>query len=810
MNKRRLTIGYISGFLIEDSMAIDILRNINQAAKDFDINLIIINIGRFYNEEGRYEISTKIHKKFMTDKNFINRHNFDGLIFWGTSLHSFLTYSEVPELIKSFKDIPCINISGGIEGISSIMMDNYSGIKLILTHLIEHHGLTKIAFLQGDPKHPYSIERFKAYCDVLKEYEIPLNPDLIAPGYGWQTDAVIKACRYFFDEKKLKPKKDMEAIVAAGDPLAVGLMDVLRKKKYSVPNDIALTGFNNKPESRAMAPALTTVDSFFTKIGYIAVEKLYNHIQGGEKLEPIYYVPVELVIRQSCGCFNRQLVNSKTERETRVSINNIPCINRIKNRKEDIFNDIINELKKFNYKFNPRDLKKIFYILIDDISRTKPKEFIRCFEEYIKIKNCILSDLYFLNDVLSFTRKFLIPCINSPVYLHRLEELLQQARIMINISMACGMEAMEYDYSKKQLDIVTLSHKLNSTFDLNKLTEYIKMILKILEIQGCYIHISPDKRDNYKKDKQVIYFEKEKYYHIKGDNISDNILDSILPSKNRISLVIKPLFFQETILGTIIFRTEKEIDIALLEILRGTISVALKGAIIIDERKKMQEERDLLYEEAVQANKAKSIFLANMSHEIRTPLNAVLGLNYLMGKTDLDNTQKEYTNKIKYSAQLLLNHINDLLDFSKIEAGKLTIDSGPINLLNTIKNLIDLMNVKSQEKGLKLNTSFSEDIPETLIGDQFRLEQVLMNLINNAIKFTEKGEVNLVVSLVSRSKTDAKIKFSVMDTGVGLTEGQKKKLFKPFTQADASTTRKFGGTGLGLSISQSLVKLLGG
>jgi hypothetical protein len=224
----------------------------------------------------------------------------------------------------------------------------------------------------------------------------------------------------------------------------------------------------------------------------------------------------------------------------------------------------------------------------------------------------------------------------------------------------------------------------------------------------------------------------------------------------------------------------------------------------------MQRERDRLFEEAVRANNTKSEFLANMSHEIRTPLNAILGLNYLIENTNLDETQKDYIKKIEHSAQLLLKQIHDLLDFSKIESGELTFNPAPFNLSDTLKDLVDIMNLKSREKGLRLNISLDEKIPDTLIGDQFRLEQVLMNLINNAIKFTEKGEVNVLVSPVSGSETSAGIKFSVMDTGIGLTEEQKKKLFKPFTQADASTTRKFGGTGLGLSISQSLVKLLGG
>jgi two-component system sensor histidine kinase/response regulator len=212
-------------------------------------------------------------------------------------------------------------------------------------------------------------------------------------------------------------------------------------------------------------------------------------------------------------------------------------------------------------------------------------------------------------------------------------------------------------------------------------------------------------------------------------------------------------------------------------------------------------------EEAVQM---KSEFLANMSHEIRTPLNAVIGLSHLLSKTDLSFKQADYTKKIKSSGQHLLGIINDILDFSKIEAGKFRIESIEFNLEHVLENISSLFHERALEKGLELIFDVAPDVPMLAQGDPLRLGQVLVNFASNAIKFTEKGEVSIRVSKIEEAEDNLLLKLSVKDTGIGLTEEQKNKLFQSFQQADNSTTRKYGGTGLGLAISKKLAELMGG
>ena len=215
-------------------------------------------------------------------------------------------------------------------------------------------------------------------------------------------------------------------------------------------------------------------------------------------------------------------------------------------------------------------------------------------------------------------------------------------------------------------------------------------------------------------------------------------------------------------------------------------------------------------EEAEAATKAKGDFLANMSHEIRTPMNAVIGMNHLLQKTELDDKQLNYVQKIDRAAHNLLGIINDILDFSKIEAGKLDIEQIEFSLDDVMDNLANLTSDNAQKKGLELIFNISQEVPDRLVGDPLRLGQVLLNFVSNAVKFTEKGEVIISAELLSEKDKEAEIKFTVKDTGIGLTKEQQDKLFQSFSQADTTTTRKFGGTGLGLAISKKLVEMMGG
>jgi signal transduction histidine kinase/CheY-like chemotaxis protein/HPt (histidine-containing phosphotransfer) domain-containing protein len=285
-----------------------------------------------------------------------------------------------------------------------------------------------------------------------------------------------------------------------------------------------------------------------------------------------------------------------------------------------------------------------------------------------------------------------------------------------------------------------------------------------------------------------------------GSLVTDFAVASETPLLAELFSAATLLTFQ-TMMGLLTYRTARNI-------VATRRQIAYQADQIQSQNEQLVEAR----EEALQATKAKSAFLATMSHEIRTPLNGVLGMTRLLAETPLTPQQHDLLRTIQVSGNTLVTVINDILDYSKIESGRLDLEDEPLSLAQVVEESLEIVSERAREKGLELVCDVAPDVPEAILGDSTRLRQVVTNFVGNAVKFTEKGEV-VVSARVLRAETPddpAEIAFYVRDTGIGIPEDRIKLLFTPFSQADASTTRRYGGTGLGLAISKRLVSLMGG
>lgn len=827
--RSHLSIGYI-GQHTYGGIGLQIMKGIYDAARDYDVNLFCFLGGSTVNQS--YGSNHE-----LTAMKFAGPNSLDGIITWMSSKQEYMYTNVIDDLMNNYPDFPMVNISMTLPGHPSILLDNEQGIHLLIKHLIKKHQLQRIAFIKGNNHLQYFEERFQAYCTALKSYNIAYDPrlvidtDIFDPSEEESDRTAREVVKILFEQRGLIPKQDIEAIITISDPLSVNIMYELQRRKINVPEDIAIVGFNNKPESYHCWPPLTTIEAEFYKDGYLAVETLVKKINKQPCPDKIM-IPTKLIIRQSCGCFEKTI--------ERV---------RAKESSPQMFNS--SQLKQPNTHCNPQELiskitsdpysKKLEYPLIMFIEEIVNylqtggdyNRIIRDFGNYVKLTAKEPSYLLHWQNAISMIRSEIQPYIKNYKQINNMENLWHQLRMVLFKKLEYSISTTEFSSINSPYDLAKVGSLLNNVENLDELTQLIVKILPRFKISGCYLALYENPQHPEDFAQMILAFNREQRFDLNKHPLifkTSEILPQVLQDKEQHSFAVQSCFYKDYQLGYVIFEINS-LEGTIYEALRANFSSALYGIFSIQERKKLvhtlelknqelnqknqaivnvNEQLQIAIAETKKSNQAKTRFLANISHELRTPLNCIIGFAELIANTTSFQERDHYLNLIIAESENLIELISQLLDISKIEAGKLELTPAPFNIYQLIETLNSAYTTMASNKGLGYHAFIDKSIPEVIIGDPMRLRQILINLIGNAIKFTNEGSVTIDIKVAQITNETTTLKFSIKDTGIGIPKDKQTIIFEAFEQAETSTTRKFGGTGLGITISKELVQLMNG
>jgi signal transduction histidine kinase/DNA-binding LacI/PurR family transcriptional regulator/AraC-like DNA-binding protein len=792
MQTSRTTLGFLLASL-HTGASLVIWPSLLDAAERHDVSLICFPGGRLHAadsfEEQRNAIFDLASNKCL-----------DGLITWSSSLGGVLGPSEIRAFHQRYHPLPMVSLAQFMEGMPTVSVDNYLGMRALLAHLIEEHGFKRLAFIRGPEEHYYAQERYRAYHDSLQAVSLPLDPELVTRPLPWEAGA--EAIEILIDERRLKPGRDFDAVVAVSDMMAIWVMKTLQARGFDVPADVAVTGFNNSMEERLATPPLTTVDLPFNEQGTKAMDVLLQQL-AGESVPALITLPSKLVVRQSCGCPSKA-----------IALASFAPLNRSGKGKgqkklQDARAGCVSEMDAA-IALHPEESKEwltaVFDAFIEDVEKPlKPPQ------KFLSVLNHVLEqalqsdhDLMHWQNAISILRRWALSYLSNT---EKVETLISQARVVVQEAVQRAKAYSQWRADREAENLREINRALLTTFNVNQLTDVLAERLPMLGIPSVYLvtYEQPTDAEIPEHARLILAYTNNERAMIEQDVLrfsTDQVIPQIfLPQGRRYSLVVEPLYFQDKSLGYVVFEIGPH-DGNTYELLRNNLSSALQGAMLFQE---IQQARL----DAEKADRIKTRLLANVSHEMRTPLNIIKGYTQDALQTpnkyggELPSSLLSDIRQIQSNAEHQLRVINDLLDLSRAEIDELDLS---LELLDPYQLLMDAFHSLA-DQSTSPNIQWKINIPERLPqiqADAVRLRQIFLNLLSNAKKYTEMGQITLNAEIAP-----PQIHFWVTDTGLGIDREQQERIFEPFVTVE-DNRRIAGGIGLGLSITRHLVALHGG
>ena len=789
----RPTIGVLAGWPvftgIPDSFLGHVFRGIQAAALDRNCNLLMacgIDSGR------------PAWPLLSSEVDFVpvGPWNTDGLIIV-SPFASEAGERYARELIAS--GFPAV-FAGDRDAGPAVVADNTGGIRQALEHLVEH-GHRQIAFIAGRrSEHSDSGVRLQAFETELHSLNLPFNPNLVAYGshhYEGGRQAI---------QDILSRGEQFTAVIASNDRSAIGVLDGLRKNGFIVPQDIALIGFDDRLEARALVPPLTTVHYPMFGLGYQAVELLLRAIRGETVLSELVRIPTRLVIRESCGCLSGApagIQNAEKQESEPVEITRGQVVSQLT---RVMTLAIHNESLWLSQKEVAYLVQRLVEAFLLSLEKKDPLTFHLMIKQILERVSDRGDDLFawqvavtILRDQLPLIRRVVPLQLPNP----QEEAMLHQVRVAISDA-ARGRSTRSLLHQAHEADQVGLmTSKLFTAHEEREIFDVLASDLPAIGIQDAIVgYYEPEGDDPVACTvlQTSVKSNAAKSRLREGARFSSRKFspEHLYPMEQAYQLAVLPLKIHNDVSGFVAFSASNLDPCA--DIVRQ-LGAALRGV--------------RLYREAVQArqlaeeaNRLKSRFLSVVSHELRTPLNLITGLSkILLDESAEADPQDRLTNdlqRIFISAQHLDGLIRDVLDLARSDMGQLRLVREPFDMTTVLETVAFIGEQLACDKGLTWRMEIAKPLPRVW-GDRTRLRQVLLNLVNNAIKFTTRGEVSLTARV-----REGRILVSVKDTGLGIPLHEQSVIFDEFRQSERTTARGYGGLGLGLAICRKLVELHGG
>ncbi len=778
-----MTIGFVTAN-IHTGAARTLWPGVLDAARELDVNLLCFPGG-----------GLGVQADFESQRNALyhlaSAENVKGLVSWASTIGVAISREEAIEFHRRFRPLPMVSLALPMEGIPALLVDSYEGMRAVIVHLIVVHGLDRLAFVRGPESHYYAQERYRAYTDVLQEYHIPFDPNLVTPPMPWEAGS--EAIRILLDERQLRPLLDFQAVVAVSDLLALGAMRTLQARGWEVPGHIAVVGFNDSAEGHLSTPPLTSVSLPFYGQGYRAVEALLAQIQGKPVREQAL-LSSSPIIRQSCGCPAQRVMQAAAGQVSAADESFEAALPALKDT-------LITELSGAGL---GEWANHLFDAFAAQLQGKASNAFLAAFDRILRQTVAVDGDVAAWQTAISMLRRHALPYLDGQAR-SRAEDLMGQVRVLIGDTAQRAQAYQQLQAERQAETLREIGQALITTFDVDKLADMLAERLPALGIASCYLVLyeNPSGRSAQSLSPSRLILAYTEAGRVELDPggchfaTCQLVPEGLWPNR-RYSFVVEPLYFREEQIGFVLIEIGPQ-DGTVYEVLRAQISSALKGALLFQEAQAARLT-------AEKADRIKTRLLANVSHELRTPLNIILGYTKdALGSSNLYGITPPQAllndlQRIQNSAEHQLCVINDLLDLSRAEIDELDLYPERLDPRPVLDDAFHSLADQAASNDVDWRLRLPDRLP-MIQADPVRLRQILLNLLSNAHRFTERGHITLGAEVVPPH-----LHFWVEDTGLGVPTDQQERIFEPFVTAEGDGG-PLSGIGLGLSITRRLVML---